>query len=419
MTVTPLQLAAIVSAGVPGLYPVAALPSADDAADFDSAIIIDSANKRWRVRSPRHPEASVRLESEHVILQSFSAGLRARLPFEVPTIVGTVPLNGMQTFIYTHIPGTHYDIDELAEISAHAKPDTENLATALGRIIATIHVMPETIIDEADLPVYSAADLRERRLRDLERARNTGQVPEGLLRRWAEMVHDEQMWSFRPRVIHGDLNEDNLVLDKKQITEVTGWSEVCVGDPAADFSWLLACSDQSFGDEVIEVYSQQMPQAPDRNLQLRANLYAEFALAQWLIRGIELSDSSMIAEGIAMLQGLEADLRAAGEIVDPQPLPALVTDNFAGSEEAVGTGAKPLDPTIIWNPATGAAERKPADSPTSKTTDAEDPANSPVTRAEPSGPPSPPAQPEVEDARAHFRRLVSGEDTGEGNSFRA
>ncbi|MBM7051071.1 phosphotransferase [Rothia sp. ZJ1223] len=360
MTVTPLQLAAIVSAGVPGLYPVAALPSADDAADFDSAVIIDSAKKRWRVRSPRHPEASVRLEAEHVILQSFSAGLRARLPFEVPTIVGTVPLNGMQTFIYTHIPGTHHDIDELAEFSRHAARADENLATELGKMIAIIHVMPETIIDEADLPVYSATDLQERRIRDVERAEATGKVPSALLKRWKDMVHDDNLWTFRPRVVHGDLSEDNLVLNKKHITEVTGWSEVCVGDPAIDFSWLLACSDQSFSDEVFEVYSRQMPQAPDRNLMLRANLYAEFALAQWLVRGIELDDDSMVTEGVSMLQGLEADLRAAGEIVEEEKLPAFIED-----ESAPGN-----DPTITWNPATGAAERKPLTTPSAAELDA-------------------------------------------------
>lgn len=423
MTVTPLQLAAIVSAGVPGLYPVAALPSADDAADFDSAIIIDSANKRWRVRSPRHPEASVRLESEHVILQSFSAGLRARLPFEVPTIVGTVPLNGMQTFIYTHIPGTHHDIDELAEISAHAKSGTENLATSLGRLIATIHVMPETIIDEADLPVYSAEDLRQRRLRDLERARATGKMPEGLLRRWNQMLSDEQLWNFRPRVVHGDLNEDNLVLDKKHITEVIGWSEVCVGDPASDFAWLLACSDQSFGDEVFDVYSQQMPQAPDRNLQLRANLYAEFALAQWLIRGVELGDDAMITEGISMLRGLDADLRAAGEIVDPKPLPSQVSD------DADDSGIRAVDPTIIWNPATGAAERKPVAPADAQEPDVKD-AGSDTERSlsvsadnarelDSGQPPAPAQRSSREDVRASFRRLLASEESSGEGSFRA
>ncbi|MDO4253348.1 MAG: phosphotransferase [Rothia sp. (in: high G+C Gram-positive bacteria)] len=308
MTVTPLQLAAIVSAGVPDLYPVAALPSIDDAADFDSAIIIDSADRRWRVRSPKHPEASVRLEAEHVILQSFSAGLRERLPFLVPTIVGSVDVRGLQTFIYTHIPGVHYDIDQLAQLAGSSKDGSQDLAGDIGKLIATIHVLPENIVEDANLPVYTTEQMRSRRLSELERAEKTGKLPEGLRARWHSYLRDDSLWTFRPRLIHGDLNEDNLVLNGEKITEVTGWSEVCVGDPALDFSWLLACQDQNFTNRVMEVYSDLMPQAPDKSLTLRANLYAEFALAQWLIRGIELEDADMIAEAVRMLQTLEQDL---------------------------------------------------------------------------------------------------------------
>lgn len=326
MTSTPLQLAAIVSAGVPGLYPVAALPSADDALDFDSAIIIDSADKRWRVRAPKHPEASVRLEAEHVILQSFSPGIRARLPFLVPTIVGTVPLDGRQAFIYTHIPGKHCDIDELADISYSTREGKTNIADEIAHYIATIHVFPTTIVEEADLPVYTGEQIRERRLAELDRAVATGKVPSGLLTRWEQQLNNSAMWQFRPRVIHGDLNEDNLVLDQKKVVEITGWSEVCVGDPAQDFAWLYACEDPLFRERIFETYRKEMPQEPDRNLEARASLYAEFGLAQWLIRGAELEDRVMISEAVSMLNHLEAELRAVNALAPaldeekPQPL---------------------------------------------------------------------------------------------------
>lgn len=330
VTSTPLQLAAIVSAGVPGLYPVAALPSADDTVDFDSAIIIDSADKRWRVRAPKNPEASVRLEAEHMILQSFSPGLRARLPFLVPTIVGTVPQGGLQTFIYSHNPGAPVDIDELADISYGNRGGKTDIAEAIAGIIATVHVFPETIVEEADLPVYTGEQIRERRLAELDRAVATGKVPSGLLERWEKQLNDVSLWRFRPRVIHGDLNEDNLVLDKKTIVEVTGWSEVCVGDPAQDFSWLFACSDTDFRDRIFEFYRDQMPQQPDEHLESRANLYAEFGLAQWLIRGVELEDRVMVSEAVSMLTSLETELREVGAL-DPQPaaqLPDKVADDF-------------------------------------------------------------------------------------------
>ena len=116
MTLSPLQLAAIVSAGVPGIYPVATAAAPEESAEYDTAIITDSADRNWRVRAPRNHDASMRLEAEHQVLRSFTHGLRARLPFTVPTIAGTVPYNGMSVFVYTYVPGTHRDLEELARI---------------------------------------------------------------------------------------------------------------------------------------------------------------------------------------------------------------------------------------------------------------------------------------------------------------
>lgn len=45
----------------------------------------------------------------------------------------------------------------------------------------------------------------------------------------------------------------------------------------------------------------------------RAALLAEFALAQWLTRGLDRHDAGMVAEAEAMLAELEGDVRAAQE----------------------------------------------------------------------------------------------------------
>ena len=213
MTLSPLQLAAIVSAGVPGIYPVGAEPVREDSDDFDSAIIADSTGRRWRVRAPRRPDASMRLEAEHLILQSFSPGLRARLPFAVPTVAGTVPYAGGNVFVYTHIPGTIYDVDQLAELSRReVAANRPSLASIIAKDIATLHVMPEDIIYEADLPSYSSEQIRLRKNAELERAAATGKVPADLLAHWRTVLSPGPMWQFRPRVVHGDMGAENLVL---------------------------------------------------------------------------------------------------------------------------------------------------------------------------------------------------------------
>ena len=83
MTLSPLQLAAIVSAGVPGIYPVATAAAPEESAEYDTAIITDSADRNWRVRAPRNHDASMRLEAEHQVLRSFPTGCApaCRLPY--------------------------------------------------------------------------------------------------------------------------------------------------------------------------------------------------------------------------------------------------------------------------------------------------------------------------------------------------
>ena len=130
--------------------------------------------------------------------------------------------------------------------------------------------MPEDIIYEADLPSYSSEQIRLRKNAELERAAATGKVPADLLAHWRAVLSPGPMWQFRPRVVHGDMGAENLVLHvtptEARIVEVTGWSEVHVGDPAQDFAWLYSCQDIDFTDEAIEVYRQQMPQLPDAYL---------------------------------------------------------------------------------------------------------------------------------------------------------
>ncbi|MDN5617092.1 MAG: phosphotransferase [Kocuria sp.] len=307
------------SAGVPGLFPVAAYPYEDDNPDYGSALVVDSARQRWIVRAPQNHEASVRLESEHVILHSFSPGLRARLPFQLPTVVGSADSRGLKTFVYPEVPGEVLDIEELARRSHVVSPEREPLATQLGKMIATIHTLPAEMVQEADLPIYSNEQCRRRMLSELDRSASTGRIPSALLRRWEAWLEDESMWQFRPTAVHGDLTEDNLVLDGTLLTAVRGWHDLHVGDPAIDFSWLMSCPDQEFTDAIIEVYSVQLPHAPDQHLLRRAYLHAEFALAQWLVRSLEQDDRESVDEAVSMLRALESDLRESGALSPTAP----------------------------------------------------------------------------------------------------
>lgn len=310
-----MELAAVATAAVPGLTPTAVSSAADDPADFDSALLLDSEGKRWRVRSPRHAEASARLETEFLVLRAFAPAIRAELPFLMPTVAGSVRLGSLSTFVYSHLAGSTRSVEELT-----AGPAA--LAKEVGTALAAIHDLPHSLVSNADLPSYTPNEFRQRRLNELDQAATTGKIPASLLRRWEHAMEDVSLWRFNPSVVHGDLHEDNLLVDGTRVTAVTGWTDLRIGDPADDFAWLVASNEQEFVDAVLASYTNNRRDVPDQHLLRRAALSAEFALAQYLVKGIAAADTDMIAEAESMLETLAADVEEhGGQAISVEPLP--------------------------------------------------------------------------------------------------
>ena len=310
----------------------------DDPADFDSALLLDTEGKRWRVRSPRHAEASARLETEFLVLRAFTPGIRAELPFLMPTVAGTVRQGSLSTFVYSHLSGATRSVEDLSEGSAA-------LAKEVGAALAAIHDLPHSLVSNADLPSYTPNEFRQRRLNELDQAATTGKIPPLLLRRWEHALEDVSLWRFNPSVVHGDLHEDNLLVDGERVTAVTGWTDLRIGDPADDMAWLVASNDQDFVDTVISHYSSGRREAPDAHLLRRAALSAEFALAQYLVKGLAAGNQEMTDEAESMLAVLAEDVAEHGGqpiSVEPLPQPAVTVQPIVPEAEGPAPGPEPL-----------------------------------------------------------------------------
>lgn len=386
------HLAAVAAAGVPGLAPVAVGPSPDDDADFRSAVVVDSSGRRWRVRSPLSPEASVRLETEHLVLRCFTPAVRSRLPFLVPTAAGCVAHGDLHAFVHSHIEGAPLDIDALARMAAAPDPEHHRhvpsaeppptLSVQLGRLLAAIHALPTALVLDADLPGYTAEQCRRRRRTELRRAADTRRVPSALLRRWEQVLEDPAVWRFRPRVVHGDLQEDDLVISRGRVRGVTGWTDLHVGDPAGDFAWLFAARDSRLAEGVLEAYaaacrrtSFQAPDgAPDPHLLDRARLDAELALAQWLVRGVDRGAAELVADAEQMLATLERDVARRPDPAPDAAAPETSAETAAetpaesvpdadlrdGSPDAAAPGPPPAGPAPAGTPGSTGRTTPPA-----------------------------------------------------------
>ncbi|HET8878583.1 MAG TPA: phosphotransferase [Arthrobacter sp.] len=355
----PIELAAVATAAVPGLTPTAVSSAPDDPADFDSALLLDSEGKRWRVRSPRHAEASTRLETEFLVLRAFTPAIRAELPFLMPTVAGTVRQGSLSTFVYSHLAGATRSVEELSGGSPA-------LAWEVGAALAAIHDLPHALVSNADLPSYTPNEFRQRRLNELDQAATTGKIPPLLLRRWEHALEDVSLWRFNPCVVHGDLHEDNLLVDGDRVTAVTGWTDLRIGDPADDMAWLVASNDQDFVDSVLAKYSASRRDAPDAHLLRRAALSAEFALAQYLVRGLAADDQDMVREAESMLALLAEDVAAHGGqpiSVEPLPAPAEAAEpHNAAQPQNAGRPAVTVQPIGSDTPAP-VADQPTADQP--------------------------------------------------------
>ena len=362
----PIELAAIATAAVPGLTPTAVSSAPDDPADFDSALLLDSEGKRWRVRSPRHAEASARLETEFLVLRAFAPAVRAELPFLMPTVAGSVRLGSLTTFVYSHLSGSTRSVEELTS-------GPSGLAREIGSALAAVHDLPRSLVSNADLPSYTPNEFRQRRLNELDQAATTGKIPAALLRRWEHAMEDVSLWRFNPCVVHGDLHEDNLLIEEDRVTAVTGWTDLRIGDPADDFAWLVASNEQDFIDAVLKSYTSSRRDVPDQHLLRRAALSAEFALAQYLVKGLAAGDQDMVSEAEGMLESLASDIAEfGGQPISVEPLPAKGTPAgpAAAGPAAAGTsaavpaplhGSSAVSPavTVIPVPAEPAADTTP------------------------------------------------------------
>lgn len=314
MKISPMELAALASAAVPGLRPTGVAALADDGRDFAAALVRDEQGNQWRVRSPLHAEAAMRLETELQVLSGFSNAVRASLPFHLPSAAGAVRIGELRTFVYNHVPGRVLDLTTLVDMG-------EDTATDIGRTVAAIHNLDEAVVDLVNLPSYSAEQFRQRRLNELDQAASTGKIPVSLLRRWEHAMEDTDMWDFEPVVVHGDLHEDHLLFERGKVSGVMGWTDLHVGDPADDFAWLATVSDDGFKDHVLTSYERHRAGEADVHLALRAALSAEFALAQWLLKGLASGDAEMVSQGQDMLEQLAEDIeRYGGQEVSVTPM---------------------------------------------------------------------------------------------------
>jgi aminoglycoside phosphotransferase (APT) family kinase protein len=296
---SPLALAALATAAIPGLNVVAVRRPSQPGADFDVAVVVDSTRRHWVIRAPVRPAAGAALDAEVALLEQIAVQVDdGRLPFAVPRPAGFAHLpEGGRALVHAEVPGRPLRLETLA-----AGP---GLAASLGRAIAAVHQLPIDLVENVGLPVYDAGAYRERRLAELDEAARTGKVPPTLLKRWESRLEDVALWRFQPTVVHGDLTASHVLTDGRAVTGMLGWGDTKVADPADDLAWLLVAAPQDAVESIMEAYHLARTELTDAHLVERALLGGELALARWLLYGVRSGNASVVADAVQMLEELD------------------------------------------------------------------------------------------------------------------
>lgn len=300
MARSPLTLAALATAAVPGLEVAAAHPIGSGAhGDFESALLTSADGQYFIIRVPTSERAEAEQSADLVALRALSTGVRKRLPFSMSSFVGQTPVGGTRAIVSEFVLGHKISLAQI--------PAGEGLAVSIGEAIAAIHSLPTTFIADTGLPVYSAHELLQQSLATLDRAASTGLVPAALLQRWEEATGDAALWQFAPTVINGALSADSMLVDGAGdgaiVVGILGWHALSVGDPARDLFWLLGSPREGVADTVLDAYLA-IRGTSDRQLGRRARFYSELELARWLVHGTTVRDESIIEDAVSMLHSL-------------------------------------------------------------------------------------------------------------------
>ena len=113
---------------------------------------------------------------------------------------------------------------------------------------------------------------------------------------WEGFLDTEENFQFKPVLIHGDLGIEHILVDPDAdgLEGVIDWGDSRVGDPALDFTGLLASCSTEFVGQVLESYAVPL----DGRFWERMAFYRDIIHFHKMRYGLELGDERFFAEGL-------------------------------------------------------------------------------------------------------------------------
>ncbi len=368
MTDSPLVLAALAAAAVPGLKPVAVREVGARPGERFRVVFVDDTNgKRWVVRLPVDQVAAAQQAGVDGLLKLLAKRLPCAVP--LPTAYADLP-DGRKVVVYPYLDGDPLDFA--------AVPPGRGLAVAIGHAMAAVHDVDRRLYEEAGVPVYDAEECRRRHVVEVDRGAQTRRVPNGLLARWERLLDDVSLWRFAPTPVHGRFDGRQVLAGftdhddaaSGSVTALLGWDRAVIGDPAEDFARIVADAPETTTDTVLEAYAGRRHEQPDARLIERATLVGELRVLGAFLAALASQDQRATTVAGQELRRLDAEV---GDVDAPRgvgdPTYESVPVDFAPGPSAFDlyhVGSPPGsdgDDTVIYTVSSPDPRRSTQDEP--------------------------------------------------------
>ena len=254
---------------------------------WDSRVL--EVDGRWIFQFARRPEIADQFRKELQLLPE----LAARLPLAVPRPV------------FACLDDPDYICIGYRKLNGEALSDTTAkpaIAAQIGAFLDCLHRFPLDVVSQTSLLVAGPVVWRDEYL-DFYRwiqANVISRVSEPLRKRmrnlWEGFLDTEENFLFKPLLIHGDLGVEHVLVDPRsdRLVGVIDWGDARIGDPALDFTGLLASCSTEFVGQVLESYAVPL----DGRFWERMAFYRDIIHFHKMRYGLELGDERFFAEGL-------------------------------------------------------------------------------------------------------------------------
>ena len=261
---------------------------------WDSVAVVVNENVIFRFPK-RHD-----VEPQYLIERQLLPALAGALPLPVPDVAFFWPGGAAHPGVFMG----HHLIGGQQLAIEHLTPErAPGLARQLGQFLSALHRFPVEQATQLGVPAGDRETWRQRYLNQYQQIQSRvlpllGQAARArIVRDWQAFLGGDAR--FPTTLIHHDLaSEHILYVAPGTISGIIDWGDAAIGDPAIDFTGLLADYGEGFTEQVLAHYGGAL----DPFFRDRMRFYREAMPLNTVLFGLDTGQEQYVREGLMNLR---------------------------------------------------------------------------------------------------------------------